>query len=133
MDLKQVTIAGILATLLFYAIVLACFAEIPDEVGVRCIIGEASNQGYAGLEACADALQNRDTIKGVYGCNAKHIDQEPAWVWDMAERAWEAAKYENPTNGADHWENIKAFGEPSWAKSMTKTICVKDQCFYRSN
>ncbi len=108
------------------------FAEVTDEQGVKCIIGEAANQGYDGLMAVADALQNRGTTKGVYGCTSARAGKEPAWVWKMAKRAWQEAKTSNPAHGADHWEAVGLYGEPYWAKSMIKTVKIKDHTFYRA-
>ena len=104
-------------------------AEIPDELGVRCVVGESSSQGFSGMVAVADALQNRGTIKGVYGCKAKHT--EPAYIWERARRAWQEAKVQNPTQGADHWHNVVREGENYWTRKLTKTVCIKDHCFYK--
>lgn len=111
---------------------LADAGEIPKAQAVRAIIGEASNQGKKGMLAIACAIRNRGTLRGVYGVKAKHVDNEPKWVWDRAERAWDQSARTDITGGADHWENVKAFGEPYWAKSMVKTVIIGDHQFYKS-
>lgn len=117
------------------SIVLTCSlahaGSIPDDTGVSCIIGEASDQGYDGLLAVADALQNRGSIKGVYGCTANHTSHEPEYVWKMARRAWQEAKTANPTHGAKFWENTTAFGVPYWAKKMKITNKIGVHTFYK--
>ena len=120
----------ILAALIL-AIPAQAFAQVDDEQAVRAIIGEASNQGLEGMQAVAEGIRNRGTLKGVYGAKAKHVDKEPAWVWKQARNAWEASKTSNLVGGADHWENTKAFGEPYWAKSMVKTAQVGSHSFYK--
>lgn len=99
---------------------------------VRAIIGEASNQGYEGMLAVACAIRNRGTLRGVYGLKAKHVDQQPDWVWARARKAWKESAERDITGGADHWENIRAFGTPKWAEKMIRTVQVKDHVFYRS-
>ena len=125
--LKSALIASLMGCL--WGFFSPAFGEVTDGEGVRCIVGEASNQGFEGLLAVADALQNRGTIKGVYGCKAKHI--EPAYIWERARRAWQEAKVQNPTLGADHWHNVLREGENYWTRKMTKTVCIKEHCFYK--
>ena len=105
--------------------------EIPEETAIRCIVGEAANQGEQGMLALAEALRNRGTTKGVYGCKAQHINKQPSWVFTKARQAWRQSLNSNLTNGAKHWENVKAFGEPYWAKKMVKTYEYKDHTFYK--
>ena len=106
--------------------------KIPEDLAVRCIIGEAANQGDHGMLVLAEALRNRGTTKGVYGCSASHVVRQPEWVFKKALKAWRESAYSNHTNGATNWENINAFGTPYWAKSMIKTYEYKDHVFYRS-
>ena len=99
------------------------------EQAIRAIIGEASNQGYHGMLAIAVGIRNRGTLKGVYGVRAKHVDEQPAWVWDRARKAW-AESEDNRLHSGTHWENIKAYGVPYWVKSMNKVYEYKDHIFY---
>lgn len=121
--------------LILAALILAtpaqAFAQVDDEQAVRAIIGEASNQGLEGMQAVAEGIRNRGTLKGVYGAKAKHVDKEPAWVWKQARKAWEASKASNLVGGATNWENTKAFGEPYWAKSMVKTAQIGDHVYFK--
>lgn len=82
--------------------------------------------------AVACAIRNRGTLKGVFGSRAKHVDKQPKWVFDRARKAWAESANKDITGGANHWENVKAFGKPYWADSMTKTVLVKDHQFYRN-
>lgn len=125
--------AALMTVLLAIGLPSCANAEVSDDQGVKCIIGEAANQGYDGLVAVSDALQNRGTTKGVYGCTSARASKEPAYVWKMAKRAWQEAKTANPTRGADHWEAVGLYGEPYWAKTMTKTAKIKDHTFYRAH
>lgn len=107
-------------------------AEVNNDQAVRAIIGEASSEGYEGMYAVACAIRNRQTLKGVYGLKAKHVNAEPGWVWQLASKAWwEAEAGKDVTNGATSWENIEAFGEPYWAKQMEVTYKLGRHTFYR--
>ena len=133
-SLKGFAIGVIISTLIWFMFFLMFCgvgkAEITEETAIRCIIGEAASEGYAGLLAVSDALQNRGHTNGVYGCKAKHIDKEPKWVWERATKAWTEAKTKNPTNGATHWESTD-FKKPYWTKSMTKTVIIGKHEFYK--
>src|SRR3990167_10062334 len=92
-QLGRVTLAFMIAYLLTGIILIAvCKAEIDDETAVNCIIGEAANQGEIGMYAVASGLLNRGTTKGVYGCKAKFVKNEPGWVRRMAQNALRKAK-----------------------------------------
>ena len=104
-------------------------AELSDKQCIRAVIGEASNQGYEGMLAVAVGIRNRGTLKGVYGANAKHVDNEPMWVWKIAKRAWRDSEF-NKIHTGTHWENIKAFGTPYWVKDMIEVYRLDDHIFY---
>ena len=97
---------------------------------VKAIVGEASNQGYKGMLMIAVGIRNRGTLKGVYGRNATHCNNEPEWVWEMANKAWKESEH-NRIHSGTNWENIKAFGKPKWADSMTVVAEYKDHIFYK--
>lgn len=123
---------ALLLIILFVSFTSPAFADVTDRLAVMAIMGEASNQGYEGMVAVGEAIRNRGNLKGVYGVNARHIHKEPKWVWDMALRAWKDSERSNLVKGADHWENIKAYGKPYWAKKMIETARIKDHVFYKS-
>jgi len=118
------------AFLNLFTIQLCFAAEIPEAQAIRAIIGESSSQGEKGMFAVACAIRNRGTLKGVYGVNAKHVDSEPQWVWEMAKKVWKESEF-NRIHDGDHWENIKAFGKPYWVSSMVEVYRHKDHVFYK--
>jgi len=127
---------SVIASIVLAAILIICAGmaqagEIPEDVAVRVLIGEAGNQGEIGMVAVAEVLRRRGSTKGFYGLKAKHVDQQPAWVWEMARKAWRASKASNYTQGATHFENVKAFGTPYWAKNMEVVFSHRDHTFYR--
>jgi hypothetical protein len=69
-------------------------------------------------------------LLGVYGLKAKHVDNEPQYVCDMARKAW-AESAHNLIHTGTHWENIKAFGKPYWIKNMQLVYQYKDHNFYK--
>lgn len=109
------------------------WAAVPDKSAVLAIIGEAENQGADGMLAVACAIRNRGTLKGVYGVKAPRVVKGlySKKTYQMAEKAWNDSKRVDVTNGATHWENIKAFGKPYWVASMRETYRLKDHVFYR--
>lgn len=127
----RAVVAAILGCAVLLMVAKCASAEVREDQAVRAIIGEASDQGYQGMLAVACAIRNRGHLKGVYGLNAKHVDREPEWVWERARKAWRESEKIDVVFGADHWENIKAFGTPYWAKDMEKTVTVKDHSFYK--
>jgi len=125
-----------LEILLIFAIALMlvfCFTAgaetIPTKNAVRAIIGEASNQGYHGMLAIACGIRNRGTLKGVYGLRAKHVDSQPKWVWTQARKAWLESEY-NRIHDGYMWENITAFGKPSWYNDVREVYRYKDHVFF---
>jgi len=111
---------------------------------LRAIIGEAEGESYAGKVALAYALKNRGTMRGVYGYKAIILRSGAFWrgsrrisqhTIDDARNALKWA-YLNPevdtTKGATHWENVKAFGVPYWAKGKTPCVVIGNHAFYNN-
>lgn len=135
-------IAAFMVSALFWAIVLiagctlakpAHAQDIDDGDAIKAIIGEAENQGYKGMLAVACAIRNRGTLKGVYGIRAPRVKNYlySRATHRMAFLAWHESEKHDITNGATHWENIKAFGCPSWVKGCIEVFRYKDHVFYR--
>ena len=123
---------AVLAVWLLITVFISCAgAEVDDKQAVKAIVGEASGEGYRGMLAVASAIRNRKTLKGVYGLNAKHVKNEPQWVWEKAKKAWLESKVKDVVDGADHWESVH-FPEPKWAKNMIPTVKVGNHQFWRS-
>lgn len=106
-------------------------AEVTDEQAVKILVGEASNQGLKGMICVAEVLRTRNSVNGFYGLNAKHSHKEPAWVWAQARKAWEMSANTHYTQGADHFENILAFGKPCWVKNCVETFRYGAHVFYK--
>lgn len=108
---------------------------IDNDRAINAIIGEAENQGYMGQLYVACAIRNRGTLKGVYGENAPRVlgKKYSDVIYLQAETAWKLSATSDSCQdikGATHWENIKAFGTPYWAKKMHKTFQYLDHVFY---
>lgn len=126
---------AVVTLLLIMASCTLAHAKTPpltDNNAILSIIGEGENQGYTGMLALAGAIRNRGTLKGVYGVKAPRVVKRKYSnaTYNMAKKAWVESLKVDITKGADHWENIKAFGTPYWAKSMVKTFEHKDHVFY---
>ena len=105
--------------------------QISDNIAVRILIGEASNQGLKGMICVGEVIRHRNSVKGFCGVRSKHIMSEPKSVWKMAKIAWELSAHTNYTQGADHFENVHDFGIPCWAKECVKVYEYKDHVFYK--
>ena len=110
-----------------------CAHAYTDKEAIKTIVGEASNQGYKGMVCVGEVIRHNSTLRGFYGFKAMNHRQEPRWVWIQAQRAWYASKTTNLTHGANHFENIGAFGEPYWVKRCILTFVYKDHKFYKEN
>lgn len=104
--------------------------EIPEDVAIRVIIGESSDQGLHGMICVGEVLRRRGSTNGFYGLRSKHIDNQPVWVWKMAHEAWHQSAYTNYTNNATHFESSD-FPKPAWAKNMKLVYRWKKHYFYR--
>src|ERR1035441_1652217 len=127
---KKTTIAVLTFSLLT---AISSFGEtaVSEAQAVRAMVGEASNQGYTGLLAVGNVIRHRGSIKGLYGAKAAHCDKEPSWVWILARKAWAESATNDVTMNSTHFENVSKFGRPVWARSMTKTVKIKDHQFYK--
>lgn len=106
--------------------------ELSKETVVPCIVGESESEGYIGMLAVSEAIRNRKTLKGVFGCNAPRVKlhKYSPHTLVLAIKAWDESKHSNITKGATHWEGTK-FKIPYWAKSCQETVVIKNQRFYK--
>lgn len=122
----------ILFTFISFIAISAAFSQnITDSNAIRTIVGEAGNQGKNGMIAVGNVIRTRNNLKGFYGFKNPIADKQPKYIWKMAAEAWEESKTNNLVMGATHFENVKAFGRPYWAKDMVETVTIKDHTFFR--
>ena len=134
--------AALITTALAVCLLAGCHEawaeEISEDIAIQCILGEARGEyaehGYPAFLAIADALRNRGTVRGVYGCKAD-MGKERAYMankgyYRAARQAWLESKTTNVVNGASHWESTD-FKIPYWAKDMIVTYQVGKHKFYR--
>lgn len=126
--------AVLIAALLLPAIARA---EVPSNLAVRAIVGEAAGEGFYAMSAHAHAIRNRGTLDGVYGLNATHSKNEPEWVWKQARMAWGlSSKTIDPTRGASYWfseDDLKLLNRkrPKWFLSLEPTVKIGSTTFYK--
>ncbi len=131
---QKISFTAFIVGLVLFGSCRVCHAEsISTYRAVNAIIGEAENQGYEGMLAVACAIRNRGTLKGVYGEKAPRVvhHKYSKHTLDLAIKAWAEATIHDITNGATHWENINAFGCPSWVKACVEVFRYKDHVFYK--
>jgi hypothetical protein len=130
---SRVVVAFLMATLAGQAISEARSKNLNyDHQAIKAIIGENDKDGFAGMYAVACAIRNRGTLKGVHG-RYKKLWNVPDGTIMKASRAWHTSEYgRDVTKGATHWENVKAFGKPKWAKDMVVTATIGRHVFYKT-
>lgn len=125
------------ALIVVFTFIAGCFitrpahADITEQQAVNIIVGEAANQGEIGMICVAEVLRVRNSPKGFYGPTKKHLKQASKNTFSLARKAWLASKNTHYTKGADHFENVRAFGCPTWVKYCVETFRHKDHIFYR--
>lgn len=98
---------------------------------MRVIVSEAADQGLMGMICVAEVLRKRGSTKGFYGSKSNRLDRQPPFIWKLAAKAWELSAHTNYTKGADHFENVRKFGRPRWARDCIETFEYKDHVFYK--
>jgi len=122
----------ILGLITFLTFTSTSHAEmIPKDVAVKIIVSEGADQGLKGMICIGEVLRLRGSVKGFYGYRSNTMKVQPRSVWAMAAKAWEESAYTHYTKGADHFENIRTFGKPWWAKYCVETYEYKDHVFYK--
>lgn len=121
--------------LMILIILIISTSAFGDTRTVNAIIGEAENQGYEGMLAVACAIQNRGTLKGVYGEHAPRVTGKKysKAILKQAQKAYrESLNADNCefVGGATHWESVD-FKVPYWAKSMEVVAKIGKHIFYR--
>lgn len=116
------------------AVVMA--AEIPNDLAVRAVLGEARGDGYDGMSAVAHAIRNRGHLRGVYGKDAAMPDLTPG-MWQLASKAWfESEDGADPTRGADHWFSEADLVKlertrPKWFLRLEPVVKIGGNTFYK--
>ena len=138
-SVEKVLITIILALLFAMAFVDCARAEAIDEqTMVKCVLGEYESGTFDEMTATAEALRNRGTTKGVFGCKAVKGSRNdykrgtriiPAYAVKRAIEAVRRSKTSNFTHSAKHWESTD-FKEPYWAKNMNVTATIGKHRFY---
>lgn len=105
--------------------------EIPEDIAVKIILSEASNQGLKGMVCVGEVIRHRGSIKGFYGYRRYGWARESKSVWETAKKAWEESQYTNYTKGADHFLSVHVSGIPEWLRYSVKTYEYKDHIFYK--
>jgi len=114
--------------------------NIDQQTAVKCVLGEYESGSLTEMTATAEALLNRGTTKGVYGCNAvselKGVYTRkgrviPSYAVKRAVRAVKMGYTSNLTNKATHWEAIGTFKRPYWADRLTETAKVGQHTYFR--
>ena len=117
--------------------------EVKDETACHCLLGEARGEvakyGYNSLLAVAEAIRNRGTLQGVYGCRAKFNQKDILYMrriglYELALKAWNESENTNLTKGAQYWGSTLV--DTKWILTMKKagykmTYRIGNQEYYK--
>ena len=117
-------------------------SEIEEDKAIHCILGEVRGEyaqyGYTSFLASAEALRNRNTTKGVYGCNAQFEGEMPYIISkglvEEAKRAWYASRTSQMTQGATFWGSTitdKVWIVQMQRKGYKRTLTVGHTEYYK--
>jgi spore germination cell wall hydrolase CwlJ-like protein len=129
-------LAGLLAGL-WVGMGAAVAANSRDEQLAWVVLAEAANQGEEGLYAVACVVRNRGyQINGFSAARRTDLRafalRQPAqvqrWAADAIARVRRGGA--DVTGGATHYENVRAFGTPRWARGRTPTARIGDHVFW---
>lgn len=113
------------------------------------LVAEAGGEGWQGLRAVHETICNRAKLKGwsktrvvmqkwQYSC-LNRIKPDTLIARAQKHDAWEAAlkvvtsRVGDLTKGATHYDNVRRFGMPAWAKDARLTVTIKNHMFYVLN
>jgi len=129
-------------------VLILIFLSVPKTEGAENIIAqviaaEAGGEGYEGMYAVACVIQNRMQLFGMtaeevvtqknqfFGYTAKNRHANYLAVKHVADALAERiGTLRDITGGALHFENIKTFGVPAWAKSKKVLAVVGSHTFF---
>jgi len=140
--LGKVSLAFALATIILtIVVIMANAADYPTNLW-KGLIAEAVSEGERGMEAVCFVYRTRLQNGLNLGCVAllKRHDLDAfvarqgkkyeVFAKAIVERVFNG-QVNDPTFGATHYENIKAFGIPYWAKEMVVTCKIGVHTFYK--
>lgn len=132
-----ITIIVCLVAICFFA-GCAGAEEITDAKAIHCILGEARSDGYAAMLGHAEAIRNRGTLKGVYGCRVD-LSHEMSYlkvkrIDVAAKQAWESSRYTHTVAGAQFWGSMRV--DKKWIAQMrkhryTQTAQINGTAFFK--
>lgn len=115
-------IAGIILLLL----TKSCIPVMAQDVA-HCVCGEAEGELFIGQVSVAQAINNRGSLKGVYGCYSNR-KTTPSCV----QAVYVAKTAPDYVNGADHWLSDDDLRHtPEWVRRCRRTVKIGRHTFYR--
>ena len=143
MNLRQCTIAALIATIIFYSVV--CFASPPAEPpnGLwKGLIAEAigEKEKYKSLYAVCCVVRNRleaNMTVGLVGLKRKDLDVFVKRQGKAYERMAKEIVHKvfvlngvDTTGGSVYFENIRKYGKPKWFRKEFVKI-IGEQAYWR--
>lgn len=136
-----ITVFGVLA--IIFLLMGNCYPysiKFTEANKTLAIIGEAENQPQEGKEAVACAINNRGTLRGVYGLRSHrvkaHLYNKQTYIdaWIAVQMAEDKQYCDGLIHGAQYWASLKV--DQKWIKKMEKagykrTAKIGDQVFYK--
>ena len=123
--------SALLFAALFIGLSPTLAREVPREVAIRVIVGEAADQDMHGMICVGEVLRKRGSIKGFAGYWSDHIKDELESTWKKAAIAWDTSARTHYTKGADHFYDKRRSFVPSWGGDFVKTYEYRNHVFLK--
>ena len=125
----------IAAALLNSALLFIETERTPPEMAAQVIAAEAAGEGFLAMTAVGEVIRRRGSFDGfsVMSKDLPDFFKKQGFKTRLAARtAWTLSKLRMLTGGADHFENVRRFGVPEWARGMRRTASWGGLVFYKS-
>lgn len=117
--------------LIIFLFTTTAYARTYDEQAVDCIVGEASSEGYIGMLSVAESIRNRGSLRGVYGCKAKHIENESNDTYDLAVLAWSNSNFTVWQWKANSWGTDADIAKNHMNRNCQKIMRIEHHTFFK--
>lgn len=106
----------------------------PAETAAQVIAAEAADRGLVAMTAVGEVIRARGSFEG-FSVMSKDLpaffQAESSSTRFQCRLAWILSKLGLFSGGATHFENVRLFGRPAWAKGMTVRARWAGLEFYR--
>lgn len=141
-DDRQLFWISLVGFLFFLGLALVSIVVHVDKVDwelvEKTLVAEAASEGEEGIYAVGCVMRRRNwNLKGFSASKRRDLEafyqRQPEVVRRIAHQVLAELRMggRDTTLGSTHYENVDAFGTPSWSKGMAKTVKIGRHTFWR--